>query len=467
MGSNYEFASNKLDIANLSLGEVAKDVLKICLAETDCFYTHCIDYEGGGFCSDFDSTWCKKDSKAKSLVFQSRMVWVAAEMAKFMLAESQQKSVLETNTHITKSEAGHIHSSSFIPRGKYTYEDYICFAKHGMRFLIHEMFDNEYGGLKWLVNANGNEVQQKHLYGMAFAIYAASNTYEVTGDETILDFAKNLYYWIEDHASDQINGGYFEFFERDGTPILKLCNKYGGADYIGTPIGCKSLNTHLHLLEAYTSLLRVWPDEHLQVILHKLVDLFNEKMFVLPGYLNQVYQLDWTIVSGDVSYGHDVEAAYLLIESAELLGEPILSRVKLRALKLINHSIEVGCDHDLGGMYESGSSVGTELDKTKTWWVQAEFLNALIFADSIDRNNGVYINTFLKTWQFVSKFCIDREHHGWWWSVDKEGQINSDRDKVNQWKAPYHTARSLLNIYQLLSRRLKLQDLIIINDHKK
>ena len=247
-----------------------------------------VNRERGGFDQNFAADWTKLPGDERSIVYQSRLTWTASQAALRLPAEE------------------------FIYRNH---------ARHGLQELRDRMWDARDGGFYWQVeNGVAQRNGEKHVYGNAFAIYALSAAYRATRDPEALRLAQQGYLWLEKHAHDGVNSGYFEALRRDGTPILTPPAPDQLSDFIGTRYGYKSMNTHIHLLEAYGALYQVWPDAKLKTRLNELFELVRDRIYVEPGALNQFFTLDWRAVPADDSYGHDIETAYLLTEAAHISG---------------------------------------------------------------------------------------------------------------------------------------------------
>lgn len=392
-------------------------------AELDGWFPRCVDEEQGGFTAEFDDRWNPTGVRSNSLVFQARMTWVAAEVAR---------------------------------RRPEHRERFAAYAEHGLRFLEGSMWDDEHGGFFWELDAegrpDGDRGAGKHAYGIGFAIYATANVYRLNGDEAALALAQRAFRWLERHAADPDHRGYIEAMDRQGAAIQPRRDEEGrwAKDVIGTAYGHKSMNTHIHLLEAYTALYRVWPDPLLRDRLRELFEIVLRRIYVEPGCLHLFFTPDWTPVPDHVSFGHNVETTYLLLEAAELLGPEAEAFARGPAERLTAHALQYGYDDERGGLYDAGSAFGGPTDTTRVWWAQAEALNAFhlmsVRRDEDAAANQPYADAFASLWQFVAEFSVDQDAGGWWWSVDEAGQRVGPTGKGNAWKAAYHTGRALLEI---------------------
>jgi mannobiose 2-epimerase len=312
---------------------------------------------------------------------------------------------------------------------------YLAMADHAHADLMRLYHDGKHGGFYWSVSANGTVLRdRKQVYGQAFAIYALSEYHAATARREPLDQAMALFRLLEQHARERVFGGYLEAFARDWSPIADM--RLSEVDQ-NEP---KSQNTMLHMMEAYTRLLGVWPDAGLRQALAELVELMLTRVVQPPtGHLGLFFANDWTLRSDKISYGHDIEAAWLLTRAAEVLGDDRLgARIRPLAVKIADVTLAEGTDAD-GGIYNLGGPRGP-VDQSKEWWPQAEavigFLNA--FQISGDRR---HLEAALRTWGFIEDHLVDRTHGEWFRSVARDGRVIAPFEKVGFWKCPYHNGR--------------------------
>jgi mannobiose 2-epimerase len=370
--------------------------------------------------------WSPRPDENVFLVYQARMTWTAAAFAQYS----------QPDRH-----------------------EFVRHAHHGIEFLDRVMRDKEFGGFHWILDPEGRLDpklgDEKHVYGTAFVVYAASKVHEVTGDERSLKVARDAFDWLEQHAHDARHGGYFEAIQRDGTPIVSWEHNAPIArrlDRLGVYYGFKTMNAHIHLLEALAQLSRVDDRKIVRERLHEVFSLVEDRIAVEPGALNLYLTREWRAIPAHDSFGHDVETAFLLVEAAEALGTPQNPKTWRLARLLVDHALDWGWDEEHGGFYDKGESFGgPAFDRTKVWWTEAEGLNALLlmhrrYADQTDR----YWKAFLKQWDFIDRHLIDPMHGGWYAETTREGTLKGDGGKANQWKANYHTARALMNVARML-----------------
>ena len=384
------------------------------------WFPRTLDRERGGFLEQFREDWSPGRETGKFLVYQARLTWVAAAVAEWA------------------------------PDLR---EEHLEYARHGVRFLVGAMRDRERGGVYFRLGLDGKPeagpAAEKHAYGLAFAIYAGAAAYRATRDPAALSIAQEAFRWLDERAHDAANGGYFESLGLEGRVRPADGRAFDG---IGTLLGFKSMNSHIHLLEAFAELYRVWPDAQLRERLEEVLALVRDRIAVEPGCLNLFFTPDWRAVPAHDSFGHDIETAFLLAEASEALGSPDDERTWRVARSLVDHALEWGFDAERGGFYEKGEAFAPAHDTTKVWWTQAEGLNALLLLhERCGRETARYFEAFRKQWRFVREHVIDRRHGGWFPHVSREG-IPISREKASPWKAAYHDGRALLRCVERLRR---------------
>jgi mannobiose 2-epimerase len=391
---------------------------------TQYWYPAAVNAERGGFHQTFSHDWTRRSDNNASLVAQARHTWTCAAFA------------LYAPDH----------------RSAYT-----VYAKDGIAFVERAFTDTEHGGLYWAVGADGRANADvgydKHVYGTAFAIYAAAKVYELTHDSATLAFASRTFDWLEEFAHDDANRGYFESLDRTGTPIVSFAPNapaWQRTDQIGTMLGFKSMNTHIHVLEAFTELARFDTRPIVRQRLQEVFELVRDRIAVEPGVLCLFFTPDWRATAAHDSFGHDIETAYLLIEAAHVLGIPDDTKTWKTARDLVDHALQWGWDAEHGGFYDKGEAFSPALDTDKVWWVQAEGLNALaVMHAKFGKETDVYRQALEKQWQFIRDHSIDHQHGGWHSETNRQGHAEPS-DKANAWKTNYHTARSMMNSVKLL-----------------
>ena len=279
---------------------------------------------------------------------------------------------------------------------------------------------------------------KKQIYAIAFTIYGLAELYRACGDEEALEYAVKLFHDIENHSFDSVGGGYWEAFTREWAPIedMRLSDKDANES--------KTMNTHLHVLEAYTCLFRVWKDPLLELRLRGLIEIFEFKILKYDNHLRLFFDDRWNCGYDIVSYGHDIEASWLLHEAAIVLGDAaVLARVEALVPMIVRAASE-GFTHDGGMIYEKE---GTKVDADRHWWVQAESVVGYFnLWDHFGEQSG--LEYALICWDFIKNHLIDREEGEWFWSLRADGSINRDDDKAGFWKCPYHNGRMCMEIIE-------------------
>jgi cellobiose epimerase len=391
----------------------------------DVWFPRTVDTQHGGFNAVFSREWKSGASQGKFSVFQGRMTWISSQL---VLRRPEMK-------------------DRFLP-----------IARHGLQFLQDALWDKQYGGFFWGVDDNAaispSYGDNKEMYGESFGLYGAAAAYQATHDPQALALAKNQFHWMEEHAHDKQNGGYFELLRRDGKPVTADANGMPPQDtaHGGFIPGYKSMNTHIHLLESVSQLYEVWKDDLVRTRLLELLAIVRDKICVQPGVMNLYFTNDWRPIPDHDSYGHDVETAYLMLEAEDVLGVAHGPRTEQMAKMLVDHALAFGWDEKLGGFYGEGTSFGKPEEKNKDWWVEMEGLNALlIMHETYGSRTDVYFKAFQEQLDFIEKYQRDFEFHGFYGTVGEDGKpISTDKGQV--WKAAYHDGRALLNVSERLRK---------------
>jgi mannobiose 2-epimerase len=397
------------------------------------WYPRVVDTEFGGYLTQWDANWEQSDNQTKMIVTQARHTWTTAKAAEFFPEDTA----------------------------------YLAMSAHGFRFLRDKMWDKEYSGFFWTVSrdgtpiVDGSVVPDKQAYGNAFGIYGLAAYYAASGDEQALELAQQAFHWLDVNAHDPEYGGYFQNLWRDGTPVPP--------EEIGIPP--KDQNSSIHILEALTELYHVWPDSLLRERLIEMLEIIRDVIAGEKAYLTLFSHADWqpyipldssgTPVRGGpmdhVSFGHDVETAYLMLEAAHALGIDVASTLE-RGKAMVDHSLMWGWDDDVGGFYDGGeynedeTAVSITQDG-KNWWTQAEGLNSLLlFGDLYPDDPNAYHEKFLLQWSYIKANLIDHERGGWYTGgLDMEPEAAAG-DKGGIWKSAYHDGRALMNVIGRLRR---------------
>ena len=344
---------------------------------------------------------------------------------------------------------------------------YLEAAKRAYTYFVDHFIDSEYGGIYWSVDYMGQPLDtKKQFYAIGFAIYGLSEYARATGDREALDYALLLYDCIEEHAFDRENNGYTEACTREWGEIADMRLSELDANYP------KSQNTHLHILEAYTNLLRCLKDLHAQescdyvpvigsvlpigitipmetivaveVSLRNLIDIFTDKILnPKTHHLDLFFEMDWTRGAGHLeSYGHDIECSWLLHEAALVLGDKKLLTKVEPIIQMIAEASAKGLKPDGAMIHEANLDTG-HIDEDLHWWVQTE---NVVGGLNIYQHFGdeKALQRAVACWEYIKRNLIDYEHGEWFWSRYKDGTRNLEDDHAGFWKCPYHNSRLCL-----------------------
>lgn len=331
-------------------------------------------------------------------------------------------------------------SAAYRVLGDKTYLEAASRAKH---YIIDYFIDPEYGGVYWSLDCNGKPLDtKKQFYAIGFAIYGMSEYARATGDAEALKVAIDLYRCIEEHALDHEYNGYIEAMTRDWQPIADMRLSELDANYP------KSQNTHLHIIEPYTNLYRVWKSDELKASLHNLIDIFTDRILnPETHHLDLFFDMDWKRGAGALeSYGHDIECSWLIHEAALVLGDAEVLKKVEAIVEMVAKASEKGLNADGSMVHEANLDTGY-VDSDLHWWVQAEavvgFFNIYqYFGDESALQKAQHC------WTYIKENLIDNENGEWHWSRRKDGTLNLDDDKAGFWKCPYHNSRMCLEIIE-------------------
>jgi len=324
-------------------------------------------------------------------------------------------------------------------------KELLALADRAYEYIISHFLDREYGGIYWKLDYSGTPLEtKKQIYAIAFVIYAFSEYFKASGNRKVLDKAIRLYRLIEKYSFDPVHGGYLEAFTREWQMIddQRLSNIDENEK--------KTLNTHLHLLEAYTGLLQVWPDKELRDKLSALASLFTDR-FLAPdrGNFYLFFDEEWHLKSDRISPGHDIETAWLLLETARLLdNHSLIVQAEEISVKIAESVIKTGTDETGGLVYERNPEKTTNYDKE--WWCHVEALVGFLNAWEINGDQR-FAAMVSEMWDFINRFFIDRVNGEWHFRIDRQGKPYITLDKVGFWKCPYHTVRACLELMSRIS----------------
>ncbi|MBQ0048188.1 MAG: AGE family epimerase/isomerase [Prevotellaceae bacterium] len=325
--------------------------------------------------------------------------------------------------------------------------EYLEAATRAKDYIINKFYDKEFGGIFWELDCKGNPVDtKKQFYALGFAIYGLSEYARATGNEEALEYAKKLFFTIEEHSLDTQYNGYIEACTREWNEIADMRLSDLDENYP------KSQNTHLHIIEPYANLYRIWKDERLEKALRNLIDIFCDKILnPETHHLDLFFDMDWKRGAGQLeSYGHDIECSWLMHEAALVLGDKdVLAKVE-PIVQLVAKASEKGLNPDGSMTHEANVDTGY-VDADRHWWVQAEnvvgWMNIYQYfgtkPDSSEWAKSALDKAEL-CWKYIKDNLIDHELGEWYWSRDPEGNINKKDDHAGFWKCPYHNSRMCL-----------------------
>ncbi len=317
-------------------------------------------------------------------------------------------------------------------------KEYLDTAARAYQEIRDRFTDKEYGGIFWSLDCEGRPKDtKKQFYAIAFAVYGLAEYFRATGDAEALELAKSFYRCIEDHSNDGY--GYIEARTRKWGVIedMRLSDKDQNDS--------KTMNTHLHLLEGYTNLYRVWKDAGLRERLENLINIFIDKIVRPDGHLGLFFGDDWAPHSTAVSFGHDIEASWLLDEAAEVLGDKVLAaKVESVCAKVATSAME-GFTPEGGMIYEYDPATGRR-DSDRHWWVQAETVVGCVnqYQKTGDPH---WLESADNEWSFIRSHIIAPDGE-WYWSLRSDGTPDTTDDRAGFWKCPYHNGRMCLEVLE-------------------
>ena len=368
------------------------------------------DREQGGFYGRIDGNNCLHPDAPKGAILNARILWTFS--AAFRLLKKP---------------------------------EYLETATRAKRYLLDFFYDKHYGGIFWELNADGTPSDaKKQIYALGFAIYGLSEYARATGDREALEYAVRLFEVIEKYSFDPVQNGYVEALTREWQPIqdMRLSDKDENEK--------KTMNTHLHILEPYANLYRVWKDERLEKQLRNLIKVFVTRILdAESGHLNLFFEEDWSNKYHIISYGHDIEASWLIHEAALALGDQgLLAEIEPVIVKIAQAADE-GLNRDGSMIYENFVDK-QKVDRELHWWVQAENVVGHINLYQYFHDEDA-LRKALKCWQFIKENLIDGEGGEWYWSRYADGTVNRKDDKAGFWKCPYHNGRMCMEIIERFS----------------
>ena len=359
-----------------------------------------------GFHQCFDRSWIATGGADRFLVFQARMTWTCSSIA------------------------------AADPQGPFGQH-----ARHGLA-VLERMMQRSTGAFYWEVDATGRPVGRHskgaRLYGQAFAIYGLAAAARALGDDKAKAAAIRLFAWLERSHHDPLRGGWFEYVRFSGRPFFRT--RVLRRHVIG---GYKTSNSHLHLLEAFLELYRLWPDPLLRQRIEGLIDLFVGPWWQEPGRISGMAGLDCRPLGGHHSYGHDLSLAHLLLDAAAVLGRPDDSVLLVKAEALVQTALREAWNEQVGGFLDGNVDAADRAPAAKLWWVQAEGLAALAALYGLKPHRRAR-DLLDRQWEWIEQRQIDRSQGGWFETVaEGEGPVG-DLSKGKPWKEIYHELRAAL-----------------------
>lgn len=369
--------------------------------------TQMTDHEGGGFYGRADALGRVEKEAPRGAVLNARILWAF--------------------------------SAAYRVTGNEKYLEAATWAKE---YFTSRFIDHLRGGVFWCLDHEGEPTDtKKQTYAIGFAIYGLSEYARATGDDTALQAAVALYRDIERHAYDAVANGYTEALTREWKPIgdMRLSEKDENM--------ALTMNTHLHILEPYTNLYRVWRDETLRQRIVNLIDIFLTHILnPETGHLDLFFDAQWQGRRNMQSYGHDIEAVWLLHEAALVVGlDDVTARVEA-VLPRIARAADEGLQPDGSMIYERHADTG-EVDAQRQWWVMCECVIGHIDLYQYFGDHQA-LDVALHCWDYIKQNLVDREHGEWYWGRLADGSIDLENDKAGFWKCPYHNTRMCLEVME-------------------
>ena len=318
-------------------------------------------------------------------------------------------------------------------------------AERAFDYLVNKFWDDRHGGAFWRLNDAGQVIDDsKKTYGQSFCIYALTEFHRAFNSPAALEKALALAELVERHAHDDVCGGYLEVCRRDWSeagPDARLSERDQAEK--------KSMNNHLHVLEAYTNLYRATGSPLAESRLHELIQLFADRILDPgTGHLHHFFDGEWNVRSDTYTFGHDIEATWLLCEAAEALGDPaILRQVRAVALRMatVVHDEALAPD---GGLFHEGRN-GKIIDRSRECWPQAEAIVGFLNAYELSGDTK-FFDAAAGVWHFAGAHLVDRVHGEWFWRINEDGRPDAKLPKVSEWKGPYHVSRACLEAVRRL-----------------
>lgn len=366
------------------------------------------DEENGGYYGYMDYNLHLKRQYEKGCILNSRILWFFANAYKLLKKDNLKRD-----------------------------------AAHAYRFLRKYCLDSEYGGVFWSVTYDGQvKDDTKHTYNQAFAIYALASYYDAVKDEEALELAKKLMRLIEEKCTDS-SGYYLEAFTRDFQPADNEKLSENGV------MAEKTMNTLLHVFEAYTELYRVGHEKSVADRLRFMLDTIVDKVYNRTlGRQEVFFDKDWNSLIDLYSYGHDIETAWLVDRGVEILDDEEYERKLSPITREITKNIYERAFYKGALMNEMENGVP---DRTRVWWVQAEGIVGFVNGYQKNLQDVDYLKAAERLWEYIAAYLIDARDGGeWFWSADRNDQP-IHKPIVEPWKCPYHNGRMCMEVIRRLA----------------
>ena len=395
---------------DFSIREFKKSLATALTAILDYWQQNTLDHTHGGFVGQIDHRNQANPTHSKGIILNTRILWTFAR------------------------------ANNFYGDDRFKEE-----CERAFTYLTDHFLDETHGGLFWEVDYEGNPTnKRKQIYAQAFGIYAFAEYYKFSKDTAHQQLALDLYELIEQKAYDTKHGGYFEAFGENWAPIkdVRLSHKE-----INAP---KTSNTHLHIMEAYTTLLEITDDQRVKASLENLLELFQNKIIDQKHHLQLFFTEGWQGLSSEISFGHDIETVWLLIHAAKIAGDRSQqATIQQLGQAMTDAFLSQALDADHGVMNALDSITG-HLDTDRHWWPQIEAMVGLLYMWQIS-SKPLYLQQAWRIWQFTQVSIIDAVHGEWFFRVDALGNPYLEEDKVGPWKCPYHNSRGLIEMLEILA----------------
>jgi mannobiose 2-epimerase len=367
--------------------------------------TRTVDERRGGFIGQMSNDLHVQEDAPKGLILNARILWAFSAVYRYTRDEQDR-----------------------------------ALAWRAYEYLTHHFYDGQHGGYFWELDPSGAPLDvKKKVYGQAFCLYALAEFYRTFQSERALRQATELFHRVEACTRDKVTGGYFEVTSCDWRPCedMRLSDKDMNEK--------KSMNNHLHLLEAYANLLRVWPEPLLADRLRELIDIFRRYILNAEGtHFQHFFDESWVPKSDSYTFGHDIEGSWLLCEAADVLADPrLVASVRATAVKIAHAVLKEGLDVDGSLFYEAHK--GRITNRNKEWWPQAEAVIGFYNAWQLT-GDPAFREASVRCWQFIEDRIVDHVHGEWFWCARADGTHDPAQPKVSAWKCPYHNSRCCLEI---------------------